>query len=92
MVITGDPHDIYRLFCSFCRHGIDESEVGAEGFVAWQVAAGIYAEDKGANGAKDPLSEAAAGKAADIQATANEVSVERATADIAEAAQKMQPK
>ena len=89
VVISGDPHDIYRLFCGCWRHGFDESEVGAEEFVAWQVAAGIYAEDKGTEGARDPLNKAAAGKAADIQATANELSAERATADIAEAAQEV---
>jgi hypothetical protein len=63
VVISGDPHDIYRLFC-FWRRGIDGNEAGAEELVAWQVAAGIFAEDKGAKGAKYPPSKAAAGKAA----------------------------
>jgi hypothetical protein len=80
VVISGDPHDIYRLFCGFWRHGIDETEAGAEEFVAWQVAAGIYAEDKGAKGAKDPPSKAAAGKATDLQSTGKAAAVQTAAA------------
>ena len=70
MVISGDPHDICRLLYGFWRPGIDETEAGAEGLIAWQVAAG----------------KAPAGKTVGAQATANEDSAERAFADIADAA------
>ena len=70
VVISGDPHDICRLFYGIWRHGGDESEAGAEGLIAWQVAAG----------------ETVARKAAGAQATANEASAKRAAAGTAEAA------
>ena len=70
VVISGDPHDICRLFYSIWRHGGDDSEAGAEGLIAWQVAAG----------------ETVARKAAGAQATANEASAKRAAAGTAEAA------
>ena len=70
VVISGDPHDICRLFYGIWRHGGDESEAGAEGLIAWQVAAG----------------ETVARKTAGAQATANEAAAKRAAAGTAEAA------
>ena len=54
----------------FWRHGVEECGAGAEGLIAWQVAA----------------RRAAAGKDAHVQATANEASVERAAAENADEA------
>ena len=65
VVISGVPHVIRRLFSGIWRHGVDENGAGAEGLITWQVVAG----------------RAAPRKSAGVQATANEASIERATAE-----------
>ena len=70
MVISGDPHDVCRLFYGIWRLGIDDSVAGAEGLIAWHAAAG----------------KAAAGNVAGVQATANMVATERTIAKNAAAA------
>ena len=80
VVSSGEPHDIYRLFCGFWRHGIDETEAGAKESAAWQVAAGIYAEDKGAEGAKDLPSKAASRKTTVVPSNGKAAAVQTAAA------------